>query len=180
MKIRRSLLALLLSAAMLFSLSGCEQILDLGIALLEDGSETGTAAQAPTDASDTADTADTAETTAPLLDKAGHYNTKEDVALYLWTYKQLPENYITKNEARKLGWEGGTPERFAEDAAIGGDVFGNFEERLPEPADYRECDIDTWGKNSRGTKRIVYTKDCSRIYYTSDHYENFILLYPEE
>ena len=37
------------------------------------------------------------EATAPLLDPDGHYNTKEDVALYIHLYGCLPRNYVTKD-----------------------------------------------------------------------------------
>ena len=36
-------------------------------------------------------------------DKA--YTTKEDVALYIHLYEELPPNYLTKAEALALGWE---------------------------------------------------------------------------
>lgn len=111
-----------------------------------------------------------------LLNEDGYYYTKEDVSLYLHTYGHLPDNYITKKEAKKLGWSGGTPERFKEGAAIGGDKYGNYEELLPEGKTYYECDIDTNGKKKRGAKRIVWSDD-GYIYYTPDHYETFELLY---
>ena len=41
------------------------------------------------------------------IDENGSYTTKEDVALYLYAYGKLPKNFITKDEARALGWEGG-------------------------------------------------------------------------
>ncbi len=116
----------------------------------------------------------------PGLSEDGSYYSKEDVALYLWTYKKLPQNFITKTEARKLGWEGGSVEKYKKGAAIGGDNFGNYEGLLPEEHRYRECDIDTNGQDSRGAKRIVYAADFSLIYYTDDHYESFTLLYPED
>ena len=106
------------------------------------------------------------------------YTTKEDVALYIHTYGCLPDNFITKNEARKLGWEGGSLEPYAPGKCIGGDRFGNYEGLLPEDRDYRECDIDTLGAKSRGAKRIVFSDD-GLIYYTEDHYESFELLYGE-
>lgn len=112
------------------------------------------------------------------LDEDGTYNSAEDVSLYLYTYGHLPENYITKNEARDLGWSGGSVEKYAPGYAIGGDKFGNREGVLPEGT-YHECDIDTIGQNSRGAKRLVYADD-GRIYYTEDHYETFTLLYGEE
>ena len=112
----------------------------------------------------------------PLLDKAGTYTSKEDVALYIHIYGQLPSNFITKKEAKKLGWSGGGLEDYAPGMCIGGDYFGNYEGLLPEDREYRECDIDTLGKSSRGAKRIVYSDD-GYIYYTEDHYESFELLY---
>ena len=113
---------------------------------------------------------------APTED--GTYNSAEDVSLYLYTFGHLPNNYITKNEARDLGWTGGSVERYAPGCAIGGDKFGNREGVLPEGT-YHECDIDTIGESSRGAKRLVYADD-GRIYYTGDHYETFELLYGEE
>ena len=115
------------------------------------------------------------------IDQAGSYYSKDDVATYIHIYSSLPSNFITKDEARALGWEGGSVERYLKGAAIGGDVFGNREGLLPK-ADgriYYECDIDTLGKDSRGAKRIVYSND-GLIYYTDDHYESFTLLYGEE
>ena len=121
------------------------------------------------------------EETEALLDPDGWYYSAEDVALYLVTYGELPDNFITKSQARKLGWEGGSVQKFQEGAAIGGDKFGNREGILPKAdgRQYYECDIDTDGKSSRGAKRIVFSND-GLIYYTEDHYETFILLYGEE
>ena len=111
----------------------------------------------------------------------GHYTTKEEVALYLHTYGQLPENFITKKEAKALGWEGGGLEPYAPGKCIGGSRFGNYEGLLPEKEGrvYTECDIDTLGADRRGAKRIVFSND-GLIYYTEDHYESFELLYGEE
>lgn len=112
------------------------------------------------------------------IEEDGWYYSADDVSLYLYTYGQLPENFITKDEARELGWEGGSVEVYAPGYAIGGDSFGNREGILPEDEIYYECDIDTNGKDSRGAKRIVFSDDL--IYYTEDHYESFTLLYGEE
>lgn len=108
--------------------------------------------------------------------EAGNYTAKEDVALYLHTYHKLPGNFITKKEAGDLGWPGGSLEKYAPGKCIGGDRFGNYENRLPAGKTYYECDIDTLGASQRGAKRIVYTKDGD-IYYTQDHYETFEKLY---
>ncbi len=116
-----------------------------------------------------------------LIDEDGYYYSKEDVSLYLITYGELPDNYITKDEARDLGWTGGSVEDYAPGCAIGGDVFGNYEGLLPKAKGrvYYECDIDTDGYYSRGSRRIVFSND-GLIYYTHDHYESFELLYGEE
>ena len=113
-----------------------------------------------------------------LIYAGGIYSSKEDVSLYIHTYGCLPDNYMTKAEARALGWEGGSLEPYAPGMCIGGDRFGNYEGLLPEDRDYTECDIDTLGKDSRGAKRIVFSED-GLIYYTEDHYESFELLYGE-
>lgn len=112
---------------------------------------------------------------APLIDEDGSYTTKEDVALYIHTYGKLPHNFMTKKEAQKLGWSGGSLEPYAPGMCIGGNYFGNYEGLLPD-GNYKECDIDTLGKKSRGSKRIIYSDD-GRIYYTGDHYKTFEQLY---
>lgn len=115
------------------------------------------------------------------LSEDGTYTTKEDVALYIHLYGHLPDNFITKKEAEKLGWEGGSLEPYAPGMCIGGSRFGNYEGLLPEKdgRSYTECDIDTLGASKRGAKRIVFSND-GLIYYTEDHYESFELLYGEE
>ena len=111
------------------------------------------------------------------VEEGGVYTSKDDVSLYLQTYGHLPDNFITKSEAKKLGWEGGSLEEYAPGKCIGGDVFGNYEGLLPEEDEYHECDIDTLGADSRGSKRLVYSDTA--IYYTDNHYESFTLLFSE-
>lgn len=96
-----------------------------------------------------------------VLPEDGSYTTRDDVALYLVTYGHLPGNFITKEEARALGWPGGGLEDYAPGKCIGGDVFGNYEGVLPDVPGrtYRECDIDTLGADSRGAKRLVFSDD---------------------
>ena len=103
-----------------------------------------------------------------------YYYDVENVVLYLEAYGELPPNYITKSEARKLGWEGGSVEKYQEGAAIGGDTFGNREGLLPEASGrhYTECDIDTDGYGSRGARRLVFSND-GLYFYSDDHYETF-------
>ena len=114
------------------------------------------------------------ETNADLPVYGDYYYDLVNVVLYLDLYDELPPNYITKNEARDLGWEGGSMEDYLEGAAIGGDTFGNREGLLPK-ADgrtYTECDIDTDGYGSRGARRLVFSND-GLYFYTADHYETF-------
>ena len=122
----------------------------------------------------------TAEQEDPVEYGAFYYDL-EHVVLYIYTYSELPPNYITKSEARSLGWEGGSLEPYAPGKCIGGDRFGNYEGTLPEKdgRTYYECDINTLGADSRGAERLVFSSD-GLIYYTADHYESFTLLYGEE
>ncbi len=125
------------------------------------------------------DSCNTDTVTAP--DPDGSYTSAEDVSAYLIAYGSLPQNFITKKEARDLGWEGGSLEPYAPGMCIGGDKFGNYEGNLPEKdgRTYYECDINTLGADRRGAERIVFSDD-GLIYYTADHYETFTLLYGKE
>lgn len=169
---KKRLLALLLALATLLSLTSCSFVClsDIETEEIKIGGD-----------KDSRDTVTESETEAEGLDENGSYTTKEDVALYIHTYGKLPQNFITKNEARDLGWEGGSLEPFAPGKCIGGDRFGNYEGLLPKAngRTYTECDIDTLGEKSRGAKRIVFSND-GLIYYTEDHYETFELLYGED
>lgn len=184
----KKLLSLLLVISLMLGLSAC---VDVGIIGGEDG---GTLIIAGDDVYefDASGTEEEAEEQTfleptevpedqPAIDEEGWYYSAEDVALYLYTYGHLPDNFITKDEARDLGWDGGSVEEYAPGYAIGGDKFGNREGLLPREKgrQYFECDIDTDGRGSRGAKRIVFSND-GLIYYTEDHYESFTLLYGEE
>ena len=113
-----------------------------------------------------------------VLPEDGSYTTKEDVSAYLIAYGHLPANFITKDEARAAGWQGGSLEPYCPGKCIGGDRFGNREGLLPSAKGrvWTECDINTLGARSRGAERIVFSND-GLIYYTGDHYESFELLY---
>lgn len=116
------------------------------------------------------------------IDKGGAYTNKEDVALYIHTYKELPKNYISKKEAMDLGWEAsqGNLWDVTDKKSIGGDRFGNREGLLPKSPErnYFEADINYKG-GFRGAERIVYSDD-GLIYYSDDHYKTFTLLYGDE
>ncbi|SEI80324.1 ribonuclease [Alkalibacterium gilvum] len=116
------------------------------------------------------------------IEEDGYYSTPEDVALYLHTYDELPNNYLTKDEARELGWKAseGNLWEVTEEMLIGGDYFGNREGLLPEEdgRDYFEADVNYDG-GYRGAERLVYSND-GLIYYTDDHYDSFQQLFGED
>ena len=117
-----------------------------------------------------------------FVEKNGTYTSKEQVAAYINRFDRLPSNYITKEQARKLGWVSsqGNLNKVAPGKSIGGDRFGNYEQLLPtkKGRQYFECDIDYHG-GRRNAKRIIFSND-GLIYYTEDHYNTFELLYGKE
>lgn len=110
------------------------------------------------------------------------YTSKDAVADYIIKYGQLPDNYITKDKAKDLGWIPSQNNLWevSDQKSIGGDRFYNRETRLPIAKDriYFEADIDYKGKE-RNAKRIVFSND-GLIYYTDDHYNTFSLLFGDE
>lgn len=106
------------------------------------------------------------------LNRDGFYTSKDDVALYLFLYHELPDNFMTKSEA---GSHISSIWTYENQASIGGDHFGNYEGLLPEKSGryYYEVDINYHG-GSRGAERIVYSND-GFIFYTGDHYDSFVL-----
>lgn len=159
------LLCLLLAA------SGCDNI----DALIDDYASI---AEEDSNTSESEDTPAEDETVSADLtvEKDGTYTGKEEVALYIHTYGTLPENFITKKQAEKLGWNSreGNLDEIAPGKSIGGSRFGNYENQLPD-GDYKECDINYTG-GYRGSERIIYSEEGD-IYYTGDHYATFTKLY---
>lgn len=92
----------------------------------------------------------------------GVYSTPEEVAEYLHIYGQLPQNYLTKQQAKALGWSAseGNLWEVAEGMSIGGDRFGNREGCLPEVEGrvWYECDVNYAG-GFRGAERLLYSND---------------------
>lgn len=110
------------------------------------------------------------------IDENGEYSTPEEVAQYIHIYNELPQNYITKEEAVSSGWESskGNLWDVTDRMSIGGDIFGNREGKLPDAKgrQWYECDVNYYG-GFRGEERLVYSND-GLIYYTKDHYKTFI------
>jgi ribonuclease T1 len=87
---------------------------------------------------------------------------------------RLPEKFITKKAAKKLGWQPGTDlASVAPGKSIGGDRFGNFEKRLPvkKGRQWYEADL-SFKRGKRGAKRLLFSSD-RLIYVTTDHYKTF-------
>ena len=116
---------------------------------------------------------------ATTISRDGSYTSKEDVALYLHTYGELPSNFISKTKAREAGWDPqeGNLDEVCPGKSIGGSVFYNDDGALPDAPGrtWHECDINYQGGH-RGPERIVYSND-GLVYYTPDHYKTFEQLY---
>ncbi len=106
----------------------------------------------------------------------------QQIVNYLAIYGELPENFITKKEAKALGWD--SRYNYVGDVApgksIGGDRFGNYEGLLPDKKGrtWYECDANYRGKK-RGKKRVLFSSD-GLYYYTDDHYQTFTEMFPED
>ena len=106
----------------------------------------------------------------------------QEVADYIFEHGELPERFITKREAEKLGWD--SSENYVSDVApgkaIGGDRFGNYEGLLPDKIGrtWYEADV-LYTSGKRGAERIVYSND-GLVYYTADHYVSFTEVKPSK
>ena len=97
------------------------------------------------------------------------------VDLYLATYGTLPDNYLRKKEAQKLGWEpllGNLADKLP-GVLIGGDRYKNRDGRLPDGPGrvWYEADFDYAG-GYRNDCRLLYSND-GLIFVTYDHYTTF-------
>lgn len=112
---------------------------------------------------------------APITDPQGIVN-------YIEAYGWLPDNFITKAEAREKGWDSSSNYvgEAAPDMSIGGDKFGNYEGLLPSKKGrtWYECDANYAGRK-RGADRVLFSSD-GLYYFTSDHYETFTQMFPED
>lgn len=113
------------------------------------------------------------------IEEDGTYTDKEDVSRYIHEYGHLPSNYITKEEARELGWSDGA-DNLAEVAPgknIGGDKYSNSDKMLPEEEGrvFYECDVNV-EPGERGEEKVIYTND-GQIFYTGDNMETFEQVY---
>jgi len=91
---------------------------------------------------------------------------------------KLPDNYISKAQAKSLGWNPskGNLSEVAPGKMIGGDIYKNRNGKLPTNKKYKEADLG-YESGYRGKERIVYSEDGKNIYVTNDHYETFTELF---
>ena len=107
-----------------------------------------------------------------------HIDAFVNLVHYVDTHASLPDCYLTKAQARTVGWSpGGQLWDSAPGMSIGGDRFGNRERRLPPRFNgrYLEADLDLEGRQ-RGPKRLVFVPSppgSGLIWVTTDHYRTF-------
>lgn len=86
----------------------------------------------------------------------------------------LPDKFVVKREADRMGWKPGKDLwsiPALKGKSIGGDHFGNRERRLPN-GNWREADLDYRGGH-RGAKRLLFSTNGMRR-VTVDHYQTFV------
>ena len=112
------------------------------------------------------------------LGKLGSINDFAKASTSLLSKGKLPPNYITKADAKALGWKPGKGNLVdvAPGKMIGGDVFKNVEGKLPPGTVYREADLGYRG-GKRGNERFIYGEN-GRQWVTSDHYQTFTEVTP--
>ncbi len=94
-----------------------------------------------------------------------------------WTLKykkELPEYYITYEDARSAGWkQGKCLSEFAPNKMITRGIYNNYNGHLPseEGRVWYEADIN-YENGERNSQRILWSND-GLIFITYDHYETF-------
>ena len=95
---------------------------------------------------------------------------------WLKNYGKLPDQYITKAEARKYQWKAnkGNLADVLPGRVIGGDRYHNDDGHLPDAPgrEWYEADMDYTG-GFRGDCRVLYSND-GLIFVTYDHYVTYI------
>ncbi len=101
---------------------------------------------------------------------------------WLYYLNELPDYYITKEEAAKRGWKSwrGNLAEVAPNRMIFGGIYKNKDGILPyrEGRIWYEVDIN-YTSGRRNKQRVVFSND-GLIFVTYDHYETFIEVTGEE
>ena len=113
-----------------------------------------------------------APATRKTVKEGNDYSDKESVALYLYTYKKLPGNYIFNEQ--KSGKQPRDGKYYYQEHEYEGaiETYAN-DNGLSDLKNKKlfECDLSyPAGKENRGVLRLVYTEDCKQIFYTGTHY----------
>ncbi len=94
---------------------------------------------------------------------------------WLMFRKILPDYYVTKEEAKALGYsrKKHNLSEILPGYMFGGDVFRNDQKKLPTAPGriWREADLD-YEFEKRSLRRFVYSND-GLIFMTNDHYQTF-------
>ena len=102
-------------------------------------------------------------------------NGQDGADYWLIKYGALPEYYLTKDDAKELGWKAhlGNLAEIAPGMMIGGDLYQNRNGHLPQAEGrvWYEADIN-YVDGYRTRHRILYSND-GLVFVTYDHYETF-------
>jgi len=97
------------------------------------------------------------------------------IVKYLKQHGELPDYYITKSEAKSMGWvpSKGNLCEVAPGKAIGGDIWTNRQKSLPTKSGrkYFEADLN-YNCGNRNADRVVFSND-GLVFITFDHYRSF-------
>ena len=112
----------------------------------------------------------------------GPMDAAQELADYIFEHGELPENYIRKKDAEAQGWK--TTYRYVSDLGpgitIGGDYFGNYEQKLPVVKGRKYYEADCYYEGGpRNEYRIIFSND-GHVWFTGDHYNTFTELFPSK
>jgi len=103
-------------------------------------------------------------------------NGKNGADMWVYLTGQLPDYYITKEQAKALGWKSwkGNLANVAPNKMLNGGIFQNSNKKLPSANGrvWYEADIN-YTSGYRNGHRLLYSND-GLLFATYDHYETFV------